>query len=187
MSETVDRYRRRRSAAASALEPSIKQEFAVLAQEWLALADQWDWVERRFRHRKCRPRIPDRPSMLTILAAGTKYHFVQLNIGGTAGREPARPGETGMHLLVLMILAAAVTGASAQTSTSQANPPPSSDQSSPTDLSAHQQHIEQQPQGSTGPLDTTSGGAPAESPQGQSPPGMQAAPEGSSKVITNGK
>ena len=92
-----------------------------------------------------------------------------------------------MHLLVLMILAAAVTGASAQTNTSQGNPPPSSDQSSPTDLSAHQQHIEQQPQGSTGPLDTTSGGAPAESPQGQSPPGMQAAPEGSSKVITNGK
>jgi hypothetical protein len=87
-----------------------------------------------------------------------------------------------MHLLVLMILAAAVTGASPQTSTPHANPPPSSDQSSPTDLSAHQQHI-----GSTGPLDTTSGGAPAESPQGQSPPGMQAAPEGSSKVITNGK
>jgi hypothetical protein len=75
----------------------------------------------------------------------------------------------------------------ARSDTSQANPPPSSDQSSPTDLSAHQQHIEQQPQGSTGPLDTTSGGAPAESPQGQSPPGMQAAPEDSSKVITNGK
>jgi hypothetical protein len=92
-----------------------------------------------------------------------------------------------MHLLVFMILAAAVTSAAAQTSTSQANPAPNSAQSSPTDLSAHQQHIEQQPQGSTGPLDTTSGGAPAESPQGQSPPGMQAAPEGSSKVITNGK
>jgi hypothetical protein len=110
-----------------------------------------------------------------------------VDIAGTAGREPARPGETDMHLLVLMILAAAVTGASPQTSTPHANPPPSSDQSSPTDLSAHQQHIEQQPQGSTGPLDTTSGGALAESPQGQSPPGMQAAPEGSSKVITNGK
>ena len=42
-----------------------------------------------------------------------------------------------------------------------------------------------QPQGSTGPLETTTGGAPAESPQGQSPPGMQAAPEGSSKTIVD--
>ena len=42
-----------------------------------------------------------------------------------------------------------------------------------------------QPQGPTGPLSATSGGAPAESPQGQSPPGMQAAPEGSSKTIVD--
>lgn len=41
-----------------------------------------------------------------------------------------------------------------------------------------------QPQGWTGPINTGSGGAPAESPQGQSPPGMQAAPEGSSKTTT---
>jgi hypothetical protein len=40
-----------------------------------------------------------------------------------------------------------------------------------------------QPQGWTGPIDTQSGGAPPESPQGQSPPGMQAAPEGSTKTI----
>ncbi len=40
-----------------------------------------------------------------------------------------------------------------------------------------------QPQGWTGPLDTGSGGAPASSPQGQSPPNMQAAPEGSAKSI----
>jgi hypothetical protein len=40
-----------------------------------------------------------------------------------------------------------------------------------------------QPQGWTGPTETTTGGAPAESPQGQSPPGMQAAPEGSSKAV----
>lgn len=52
-----------------------------------------------------------------------------------------------------------------------------------TKLQSHQQHTEEQPQGNTGPLDTTSGGAPASSPQGQSPPGMQAAPEGSSKRI----
>jgi hypothetical protein len=41
---------------------------------------------------------------------------------------------------------------------------------------------EKQPQGWTGPINTGIGGAPAESPQGQSPPGMQAAPEGSSKT-----
>ncbi len=45
----------------------------------------------------------------------------------------------------------------------------------------------QQTQGPTGPLNTQSGGAPAESPQGQTPPGMQAAPEGSSKTIVDKK
>jgi hypothetical protein len=40
-----------------------------------------------------------------------------------------------------------------------------------------------QPQGSTGPVTTGSGGAPAASPQGETPPNMQAAPEGSSKSI----
>ena len=40
-----------------------------------------------------------------------------------------------------------------------------------------------QPQGKTGPVNTkSSGGAPAESPQGETPPGMQSAPEGSSKT-----
>lgn len=41
---------------------------------------------------------------------------------------------------------------------------------------------QKQPQGWTDPLETRSGGAPPESPQGQSPPGMQPAPEGSSKT-----
>jgi hypothetical protein len=44
-----------------------------------------------------------------------------------------------------------------------------------------------QPQGWTGPITTGSGGAPAASPQGQSPPGMQAAPDGSSKTIVDPK
>jgi hypothetical protein len=34
-----------------------------------------------------------------------------------------------------------------------------------------------QPQGQTGPTNTTSGGAPASSPQGDSPPGMQPDPK----------
>lgn len=41
---------------------------------------------------------------------------------------------------------------------------------------------EKQPQGWTGPITTGTGGAPATSPQGETPPGMQAAPEGSSKT-----
>jgi hypothetical protein len=42
-----------------------------------------------------------------------------------------------------------------------------------------------QPQGRTGPLETGTGGAPASSPQGQTPPGMQAAPDGSDKTIVD--
>ena len=44
-----------------------------------------------------------------------------------------------------------------------------------------------QPQGPTGPTTTGQGGAPAESPQGQTPPNMQSAPEGSSKTISGPK
>jgi hypothetical protein len=43
------------------------------------------------------------------------------------------------------------------------------------------------PQGETGPRETGSGGAPAESPQGETPPAMQPAPEGSSKTIVEPK
>ncbi len=41
---------------------------------------------------------------------------------------------------------------------------------------------EKQPQGHTGPLETEGRSAPAASPQGQTPPGMHAAPEGSDKT-----
>ena len=40
-----------------------------------------------------------------------------------------------------------------------------------------------QPQGWTGPISTGSGGAPASSPQGGTPPDMQPAPGGASKAI----
>jgi len=85
-------------------------------------------------------------------------------------------------LLAMILSAAAAAGAAAQ-----GQPSSSGQSSSETYLPSHQQHEEVQPQGRTGPLDTTSGGAPAESPQGQSPPGMQAAPEGSSKTIVDTK
>jgi hypothetical protein len=41
--------------------------------------------------------------------------------------------------------------------------------------------------GDTGPKDTGTGGAPAESPQGQTPPSMQPAPQGSSETIVGPK
>jgi hypothetical protein len=46
-----------------------------------------------------------------------------------------------------------------------------------------------QPQGLTGPIDTRSARerAPAESPQGETPPGTEAAPEGSSKSTVEPK
>jgi len=45
-----------------------------------------------------------------------------------------------------------------------------------------------QPQGRTGPIYTdTTKGAPAESPQGETPAGMQAAPDGASKTIVEPK
>jgi len=42
-----------------------------------------------------------------------------------------------------------------------------------------------QPQGWTGPISTGSGGAPASSPQGGTPPDMQPAPGGASKTIVD--
>ena len=61
--------------------------------------------------------------------------------------------------------------------------PKGSSLESPTGRTPPEAKGQLQPQGWTGPIDTSSGGAPAESPQGQSPPGMQAAPEGSSKTV----
>ena len=53
MSPTADRYRRfgfeARHQAAAASQTSMQQGFELLAQGWLALADQVDWVEQRFR------------------------------------------------------------------------------------------------------------------------------------------
>lgn len=52
-----------------------------------------------------------------------------------------------------------------------------------TGRSAPEEKGQLQPQGWTGPIETRSGGAPPESPQGQSPPGMQPAPDGSTKIV----
>jgi hypothetical protein len=63
-------------------------------------------------------------------------------------------------------------------------------QSSPTGAKADDNNASgsvTQPQGKTGPIVTKSGGAPASSPQGESPAGMQAAPRGSSDAIKTDK
>ena len=88
-------------------------------------------------------------------------------------------------MLILLCSATPISVASAET--------PSGKQ----DDTRHSQHStgktelkdngQMQPQGPTGPITTGTGGAPAESPQGQTPPNMQAAPEGSSKTISGPK
>jgi hypothetical protein len=88
-------------------------------------------------------------------------------------------------LLAILATTVVVTAAAAQT-----NPPSDKVEEvrksdGQTYLPAHQDNKQQQPQGPTGPLNTTTGGAPAESPQGQTPPGMQSAPEGSRKDIVD--
>ena len=54
-----------------------------------------------------------------------------------------------------------------------------------TDLKSYQENNQMTPQGPSGPLNTTSGGAPPESPQGETPPGMQSAPGGSTKTVVD--
>ena len=89
-------------------------------------------------------------------------------------------------MLAAIMLVAGISAAGAQSvSPSQADQLKES--TGRTDLKSHQQHQEQTPQGPSGPLNTTSGGAPAESPQGDTPPGMQSAPEGSSKTVVDTK
>lgn len=80
--------------------------------------------------------------------------------------------------IILACLAALLTSATARADADKpGSPATSAGKTHPEDKG------QLQPQGWTGPINTGSGGAPPESPQGQSPPGMQAAPEGSSKTV----
>jgi hypothetical protein len=85
----------------------------------------------------------------------------------------------GIFLVCLAPLAAAQTSVPGNT---DPNIPPKSEHNTGR-TSVPEEKGQLQPQGWTGPIETKSGGAPAESPQGQSPPGMQPAPEGSSKTV----
>lgn len=84
--------------------------------------------------------------------------------------------------LVLLCLVSSVGLASAQTPAPDKSKEPAAQSTGRTVTPETKGQL--QPQGWTGPIDTKSeGGAPASSPQGQTPPGMQAAPEGSSKTV----
>ena len=90
------------------------------------------------------------------------------------------------RLLILLFIATPFSIACAET--------PSGNKPADTQHSQHstgktelKDNGQMQPQGPTGPITTGQGGAPAESPQGQTPPNMQSAPEGSSKTISGPK
>ena len=85
--------------------------------------------------------------------------------------------------LAVFFLTAFSSVALAQTQSGEEQPT-DSDQSTGRTVLPAENKGQLQPQGWTGPVNTAPGDdAPAESPQGDSPPGMQAAPEGSSKTI----
>jgi hypothetical protein len=90
------------------------------------------------------------------------------------------------RLFVLLCIAMPLSVASAQTPATN-KPADTKDSQHSTGKTELPDNGQMQPQGPTGPITTGTGGAPAESPQGQTPPGMQAAPEGSSKTISGPK
>ena len=91
------------------------------------------------------------------------------------------------QLLIPGLLALAVSSASGEPTVPQSTVDSLKQSTGTTNLKSHQENNQQTPQGPSGPLNTTTGGAPPSSPQGQTPPGMQAAPEGSDKTISDTK
>jgi hypothetical protein len=88
------------------------------------------------------------------------------------------------RLFILLCIMTPFSFASAETPSSKAQGDTRHSQHS-TGKTELKDNGQMQPQGPTGPITTgTGGGAPAESPQGQTPPNMQAAPEGSSRTIS---
>jgi hypothetical protein len=87
-------------------------------------------------------------------------------------------------MLAALCVATSASVASAQTQSEQ---PADAQHSTGRTVLPNDNNGQLQPQGWTGPINTGSGGTPAASPQGQSPPGMQAAPDGSSKSVVDPK
>jgi hypothetical protein len=89
-----------------------------------------------------------------------------------------------MRIAIAALCLTLASGIASAQQTPQADPSKDSQNSTGRTIIPEKQG-KTQPQGPTGPIHTGSGGAPAESPQGQTPPGMQSAPEGSSKTIVD--
>ena len=92
-----------------------------------------------------------------------------------------------MRLILAALCVAACTSTTSAQTQSEVKQPGGSQHSTGRTVLPDDNKGQLQPQGWTGPIITGSGGTPAGSPQGQSPPGMQAAPEGSSKSIVDPK
>jgi hypothetical protein len=88
--------------------------------------------------------------------------------------------ETNMRVvsmaLLIMAFAGGTTFAQNPPAGSTPNSPPASPDPAP--VAPSNPSNQAQPQGHTGPTTTTTGGAPASSPQGDAPPGMQPHPQG---------
>jgi hypothetical protein len=65
----------------------------------------------------------------------------------------------------------------------QSDQPKGNSVNSPTGTTPPETKGQLQPQGWTGPIDTYSGGAPPRESAGTKPPGMQPAPDGSTKTV----
>lgn len=78
-------------------------------------------------------------------------------------------------LMAVLIMMLNMGGAFAQTTSPNSEPHNNPAANAPASKQAPAP-AQSQPQGPTGPTDTKSGGVPASSPQGDSPPGMQPDP-----------
>jgi hypothetical protein len=97
-------------------------------------------------------------------------------------REPIR-GSTRRVSLAALCLVIFTSVATAQPKSEDRKPSDSTWSTGRTVLPDNKGQL--QPQGWTGPNSTGSGGAPATSPQGGTPPDMQPAPGGASKTIVD--
>jgi hypothetical protein len=81
-------------------------------------------------------------------------------------------------VVLIMALAGGTTFAQNPPAGSTPNNAAGSRDPAPAQVAPANPSSQAQPQGQTGPTTTTSGGAPASSPQGDAPPGMQPHPQG---------
>jgi hypothetical protein len=90
-------------------------------------------------------------------------------------------------VVLIMSLAGGTTFAQNPPDASGPNSPAASPDPAPVPVAPSNPPSQAQPQGQTGPTTTTTGGAPASSPQGDTPPGMQPHPLGAPEQAVDPK